>query len=137
MIQRLKQLIKTKAGSYKKIAEVLDMSENTIEGYMRGKSKLALNFVVDVLQAYPDISAEWLLRGEGTMYRTSNNVSNYEINNKSTVHKGDVTGSYNNSTSDLQQEVKTLKEKEKLYLIQIAELKNDKSFLQNLLSKTN
>ena len=25
-----------------------------------------------ILNAYPDLSAEWLLRGEGDMYRTSN-----------------------------------------------------------------
>ncbi len=138
MIQRLKQITKTKAGSVKKLAEALGISENTIEGYMRGKNKVALNFIVDVLKTYPDISAEWLLRGEGEMYRNANsgNVSNYEINSHSTVHKGDVSGSYNNTSSDLQQEVKTLKEKERLYLMQIAELKNDKTFLQNLLSKT-
>lgn len=138
MIQRLKQITKTKAGSVKKLAEALGISENTIEGYMRGKNKVALNFIVDVLRTYPDISAEWLLRGEGDMYRNANsgNVNNYEINSHSTVHKGDVSGSYNNTSADLQQEVKTLKEKERLYLMQIAELKNDKTFLQNLLSKT-
>lgn len=138
MIQRLKQITKTKAGSVKKLAEALGISENTIEGYMRGKNKVALNFIVDVLRTYPDISAEWLLRGEGDMYRNANsgNVNNYEINSHSTVHKGDVSDSYNNTSADLQQEVKTLKEKERLYLMQIAELKNDKTFLQNLLSKT-
>ena len=137
MIQRLKQITKTKAGSVKKLAEALGISENTIEGYMRGKNKVALNFIVDVLRTYPDISAEWLLRGEGDMYRNANsNVNNYEINSHSTVHKGDVSGSYNNTSANLQQEVKTLKEKERLYLMQIAELKNDKTFLQNLLSKT-
>lgn len=137
MIQRLKQITKTKAGSVKKLAEALGISENTIEGYMRGKNKVALNFIVDVLRTYPDISAEWLLRGEGDMYRNANsNVNNYEINSHSTVHKGDVSGSYNNTSAGLQQEVKTLKEKERLYLMQIAELKNDKTFLQNLLSKT-
>ncbi len=138
MIQRLKQITKTKAGSVKKLAEALGISENTIEGYMRGKNKVALNFIVDVLRTYPDISAEWLLRGEGDMYRNANsgNVNNYEINSHSTVHKGNVSGSYNNTSADLQQEVKTLKEKERLYLMQIAELKNDKTFLQNLLSKT-
>ena len=138
MIQRLKQITKTKAGSVKKLAEALGISENTIEGYMRGKNKVALNFIVDVLKTYPDISAEWLLRGEGDMYRNANNgnVNNYEINSHSTVHKGDVSDSYNNTSADLQQEVKTLKEKERLYLMQIAELKNDKTFLQNLLSKT-
>lgn len=141
-IDRLKELIAIKAKSRVAFAKAVGVSSVAMDNYIGGKRKPSLELVEKILGTYPEISAEWLLRGEGEMLRSSlyNNVNNVEINKNSTVHKGDVTGSYNGtalSDSDLQQEVKTFKEKEKLYLIQIAELKNDKMFLQNLLSKTN
>lgn len=138
MLQRIKDVIKQKARSKEMFATAVAVSVNTLDTYLKRRSKVSLDLIEKILQTYPDISAEWLLRGEGDMYRNANsgNVNNYEINSHSTVHKGDVSGSYNNTSSDLQQEVKALKEKERLYLMQIAELKNDKTFLQNLLSKT-
>lgn len=142
MVQRIKDIIRQKAKNREMFAEKVGVSINTLDAYLKKKCKISLDLITKILLTYPDLSAEWLLRGEGEMLRTSiyNNVNNFEINKNSTVHKGDVTGSYNSvapSDSELQQEVKTLKEKEKLYLLQIAELKNDKLFLQNLLSKTN
>lgn len=138
MLQRIKDVIKQKARSKEMFATAVAVSVNTLDTYLKRRSKVSLDLIEKILQTYPDISAEWLLRGEGDMYRNANsgNVNNYEINSHSTVHKGDVSDSYNNTSADLQQEVKTLKEKERLYLMQIAELKNDKTFLQNLLSKT-
>lgn len=138
MLQRIKDVIKQKARSKEMFATAVAVSVNTLDTYLKRRSKVSLDLIEKILQTYPDISAEWLLRGEGDMYRNANsgNVNNYEINSHSTVHKGDVSDSYNNTSSDLQQEVKALKEKERLYLMQIAELKNDKTFLQNLLSKT-
>lgn len=136
--ERLKKIVAVKAKSRIAFAKVVGVSSVAMDNYIGEKRRPSLDLIEKILQTYPDISAEWLLRGEGDMYRNANsgNVSNYEINSHSTVHKGDVSGSYNNTSSDLQQEVKALKEKEKLYLMQIAELKNDKTFLQNLLSKT-
>lgn len=136
--ERLKKIVAVKAKSRIAFAKVVGVSSVAMDNYIGEKRRPSLDLIEKILQTYPDISAEWLLRGEGDMYRNANsgNVSNYEINSHSTVHKGDVSGSYNNTSADLQQEVKTLKEKERLYLMQIAELKNDKTFLQNLLSKT-
>jgi hypothetical protein len=37
--------------------------------YILGKSKLSLEAVDLILKAFPDVSAEWLLRGEGNMLK--------------------------------------------------------------------
>lgn len=116
------------------------MSKDTIDGYFDGKRKPSLLLVESVLKAYPDISAEWLLRGKGSMYCDNRPTTNYEIyshshNNSHSSFGGDYNES-NGTTADttaLENEVQTLKEKEKLYLIQIAELKNDKTFLQSII----
>ena len=136
--ERLKKIVAVKAKSRIAFAKVVGVSSVAMDNYIGEKRRPSLDLIEKILQTYPDISAEWLLRGEGDMYRNAKTgyVNNYEINSHSTIHKGDVSDSYNNTSADLQQEVKTLKEKERLYLMQIAELKNDKTFLQNLLSKT-
>ena len=39
---------------------------------------MAANIVVKILEAFPDISAEWLLRGEGEMYKSNSDSAHVE-----------------------------------------------------------
>ena len=44
------------------------MSQTTLNTQLKGERALSANVVAKVLVAYPDVSAEWLMRGIGTMY---------------------------------------------------------------------
>jgi transcriptional regulator with XRE-family HTH domain len=66
-IDRIKMLIKKRAKSEREFALKIGMKQATLNLYVLGKSKLSLEAVDLILKAFPDISAEWLLRGEGNM----------------------------------------------------------------------
>jgi transcriptional regulator with XRE-family HTH domain len=66
-IDRIKMLIKKRAKSERDFALKIGMKQATLNLYVLGKSKLSLEAVDLILKAFPDISAEWLLRGEGNM----------------------------------------------------------------------
>lgn len=52
------------------LASILGLSPATITNYLGGVKAPSYEFINALLSTYPDISAEWLLRGEGPMLRT-------------------------------------------------------------------
>lgn len=53
------------------LASVLGLSPATITNYLGGVKAPSYEFIMALLNTYPDISAEWLLRGEGPMLRSN------------------------------------------------------------------
>lgn len=56
-------------------ASQLGMEQVTVNNYLIGKRKVSLEVVYTVLEKYADISAEWLLRGIGSMESASARAS--------------------------------------------------------------
>lgn len=64
--ERIHYIIKTKCnGNASEMARRLDLSQSTITAWMRRDT---LDYD-KVAEAFPDVSAEWLLRGEGAFQR--------------------------------------------------------------------
>lgn len=131
---RLNQLITAKTKTRRAFATMMGISAAATDNYANGKRVPPTDLLTSILRAYPDISAEWLMRGEGSMYRSNGSTINYEVNAHSQVNKGEANGGMTyGPPSSCEEELKALKEKERLYLLQIAELKNDKQFLQSII----
>lgn len=69
-INRLSHVIRTKKLSVAAFAREIGMEQVTVNNYMLEKRRLSLDFITNILSAYPDISAEWLMRGEGDMIKS-------------------------------------------------------------------
>lgn len=67
----LKQFRKTANG----LANMLNMTPSTVNRQLKGDQALSAKLVEGVLSAFPEVSAEWLLRGEGDMYKSSSPTS--------------------------------------------------------------
>lgn len=65
-IKRINELIEAKCGDRGATAfsKLIGIHQVTLNNYILGKRKLSLEVVEAVLNAFPDVSAEWLLRGE-------------------------------------------------------------------------
>ena len=66
IIERLQILVEAKCGSrgVKAFAESIGIGQTTLNNYLLRKRELGLKAVEAVLNTYPDVSAEWLLRGQ-------------------------------------------------------------------------
>lgn len=71
MIKRIKSLMQEFSMSENEFAKALSMSQSTLNGYTKESRKPSLALAESVLNAFEDVSAEWLLRGEGAMYKTT------------------------------------------------------------------
>lgn len=78
---RIKALIGLKAKSERDFAIKIGISQATLNNYMLGKRKISLELVEAVLKSFPDVSADWFLRGLGEMLNSENdeNVENVEV----------------------------------------------------------
>lgn len=70
--QRVRELMKKKRFSIKDLASKLDMGESNLSNKLNNIRKIDVSTICVLLEAFPDLSAEWLLRGEGDMYKSQN-----------------------------------------------------------------
>lgn len=66
--QRVKCILEDKSLSVNALSKQINVAQATLNPQLRGDRTLAANIVEKVLEAFPDVSAEWLMRGVGTMY---------------------------------------------------------------------
>ena len=68
--QRIKFFLKEQRLSVNQLSKLLNLKQNTLNGQLNGTANLSINTITPLLEAFPDLSAEWLLRGTGPMERT-------------------------------------------------------------------
>ena len=66
--QRIMLILEDKQVSVNALSKLVDMSQTTLNTQLKGERALSANVVLKVLLAFPDVSAEWMMRGVGTMY---------------------------------------------------------------------
>ena len=66
--QRVKLVLENKSISVNALSKQISVAQATLNPQLRGDRTLAANIVAKILDAFPDVSAEWLMRGVGTMY---------------------------------------------------------------------
>lgn len=70
IIERIKLVCKKKEFSFRQFAIKIDFNYTTFNNYLIVKNKsINIDLICKILVTFPDISAEWLLLGVGTMYK--------------------------------------------------------------------
>lgn len=76
--QRVREFLSCNSISINSLAKQINVAQATLNPQLRGDRTLAANIVVKILEAFPDISAEWLLRGEGEMCKSNSGSAQVE-----------------------------------------------------------
>jgi transcriptional regulator with XRE-family HTH domain len=63
MIERIQQLLKAKNLTPSQFADEIGIQRSGMSHLLSGRNKPSLEFVYKVLRRYPDINAEWLIKG--------------------------------------------------------------------------
>ena len=67
ILSRLKEVVAFSGLSVRAFSIKCGISQKTLDNQIKGLRSLSLDTTVSVLHAFPEISSEWLLRGEGQM----------------------------------------------------------------------
>lgn len=80
MIQRIQRVQQIKKLSPSAFADKLGVPRSTISHVLSGRNNPSLEFIQKILDSYPDIRTEWLVRGEGNMMKNVNTLFPEEEN---------------------------------------------------------
>ena len=69
MKQRLQTLLTTEKLASSKFADIIGVNRSSISHLLSGRNKPSLDFLQKVLVRFPQINPDWLLLGQGSMYR--------------------------------------------------------------------
>jgi len=67
MIGRIQMIIKSKGLSPSLFADKIGVQRSGVSHLLSGRNKPSLEFIIKILNAFPDIDADWLLFGHGEM----------------------------------------------------------------------
>lgn len=66
--QRIMLVLEDKQVTVNALSKTIEMAQTTLNTQLKGERALSANVVSKVLEAFPDVSAEWIMRGKGSMY---------------------------------------------------------------------
>ncbi len=69
MNERIQQFLAAENISQAQLADTLGVSKASISHIISGRNKPGTDFLVSLLQHYPELNIEWILTGNGKMYR--------------------------------------------------------------------
>lgn len=112
---RLRRVLEEKKSNVSKITEGEDVKRSTLSAQINGNSAVSYDTIRLFLRKFADLSAEWLLKGEGTMCGCSaENPSLYHRSPSApgTIGSTEAQRTHNGGTTDLRDErIKLLEEK--------------------------
>lgn len=71
IIQRISSILDHNKVTKQNLANEINMNQTTLGRQLKGEQALSAKLIEGFLHVFPDISAEWLLRGEGDMYKSN------------------------------------------------------------------
>lgn len=78
IIQRISSILDHNKVTKQNLANEINMNQTTLGRQLKGEQALSAKLIEGLLHVFPDISAEWLLRGEGEMYKSNSGSLQFE-----------------------------------------------------------
>ena len=74
VIQRIRCIIKSERISISSLSKMIDVPQPTLHRQVSGESSMTLDVFVSIMNCFPKVSLDWVLRGKGEML--NNSISN-------------------------------------------------------------
>lgn len=105
MIERIKNVLSYSNMTETQFAKRLGVTQSSLNRVMRGATEINFKIINAILTEFNEISAEWFMRGEGTMFSQDNSAErNKKINSLT-----DVIAMQQETIQNLLEKIKQLK----------------------------
>ena len=95
MTERIQQLINDKKLSATQFSDEIGIQRSSLSHVLSGRNKPSLDFMLKIKTRFPDVNLDWLLLGEGQMYKEEKDTEDRII---------DFAGEVNNEEKKNEQE---------------------------------
>lgn len=107
MTERIKSLISHLGLSTRAFALNCGLRQNTLSNQLNGMRELSLSTIMAILTAYPELSSDWLMRGEGEMF----NAETPDINAERVLKLVDTIATLQDAINSKDETIAALKER--------------------------
>lgn len=106
--ERIRLLLKDKGLSFNAISETPAVQAQFSRAFGKGKSaRLSYDLIEIVLNKFPDISADWLLTGDGEKYKSVSELPTVDVSSEDRINEsaelGKITRKYNEAAEMIEQ----------------------------------
>ncbi len=119
--ERIQGLLTAKKWSVTKLAQEIDKSSTSkvrLNRQINGDTTVSAETIELILTTFPDVSAEWLLRGTGDMFLWQSTIDNAERKDEGKEQAESAESAGGASVAELHREIAELrKDKENLMLL--------------------
>lgn len=108
LTERFKELIRVKSSSILDFSKRIDIAQTTLNSQLCSTRGISINVIMLTLNAFPDISAEWLLRGVGNMYKNAEASTEDEEETEKDRFYQDIILTYQEAAKDYRKKIEYL-----------------------------
>ncbi len=72
--QRIRMILECKNSNPTQLAKAYSLNQKTVNNQINASTQLSASIILLILEMFPDVSAEWLLRGKGDMFISQNHT---------------------------------------------------------------
>lgn len=90
MKERLNKILEEYDLNSSRLAEKMGIQRSGISHIMAGRNKPSYDFIVILLELFPEIDANWLLTGKGAMFKEDNEANSEESDSPSAGKQPDL-----------------------------------------------
>lgn len=99
--QRIKDVLSAKKSNPTKFSSGNTAMQKRLSRQLNSGAAITFETISSILDSFPDISAEWLLRGKGNMYNTENSMPD--------IKTGDIQKIYETVVKDKDEQIEKMK----------------------------
>ncbi len=87
MVNRILLLLKEKNISVSQFADLIEVQRSSMSHIISGRNKPSLDFILKIFSKFPEINVNWLLFGEGELYKNNHKTEklNFDIINTDVI----------------------------------------------------
>lgn len=109
LTERFKELIRVKSSSILDFSKRIDIAQTTLNSQLCSTRGISINVIMLTLNTFPDISAEWLLRGVGNMYNNAEaSTDSEEEDSEEDKFYKDIIFTYQEMTKEYRKKIEYL-----------------------------
>ena len=134
MKEQIQEILKGENISSSQFADKIGVQRSSVSHVISGRNKPGFEFIKKVIEAFPDINADWLITGNGEMYRqirSSKDLFNVDRSMDENSKSGDVK-ERNDVTKPSKQVDPVSKTEDTPSIERIIVFKSDKTFREYL-----
>lgn len=99
--QRIKDVLSAKDSNPTKFSSGDTAMQKRLSRQLNSGATITFETISSILDSFPDVSAEWLLRGKGNMYNTENSIPD--------IKTGDMQSVYETVVRDKDEQIEKMK----------------------------